>query len=125
MKNTRYIPVISRKENCKLAVSDICYVYRTNRKLNFETDLGVKSTYVKMDIIERCLGPEFCRCMSGCIVNMSRIKDMRDGIVLFDDGKIIKLGRDAFIKLKQRYKTYLYDLLSRDKTDDPDNDEDE
>lgn len=111
MSKEPYIPVVNRRESCKLAFSDICYVYRTNRKVRFETEYGEKYMYTKMDDVEKSLGPEFFRCMSGCIVNMSRIKDMRDRIVFFDDGKTIKLGRESFVKLHQKYNAYLHGLL--------------
>ena len=114
MSKKRYLPVISRKESCKLAVSDICYVYRTSRKLQFETDLGVKTTYKKIDDIEKYLGPEFYSCMSSCIVNLTRIIDMKEGIVYFDDGKTMKLGKESYLRLKQKFNAYILGLIQSD-----------
>ena len=125
MDNKRYLPVISRKESCKLAVSDICYVYRTNRKLQFETDLGVKTTYKKIADIEKNLGPEFYRCTSGCIVNLTRIGDMKEGIVYFDDGKTIKLGKESFLRLKQKFNAYLLGFIPSDDSNNEDSEESE
>lgn len=125
MSKKKYLPIISRKESCKLAVSDICYVYRTNRKMQFETDLGVKTTYKKIADIEKNLGPEFYKCTSGCIVNLTRIVDMRDGIVYFDDGKTIKLGKESFLRLKQKFNAYILGLISSDDENEESEDNEE
>ena len=107
MKDVRYLPIITRTESCKLNVHDICYVYRSGRKLQFVTDNDVINTYGKMDDIEKLLGDDFCRCMSGCIVNMSRIIDMKHRNVYFDNDKLLELSRDPYILLKQRFNAYL------------------
>ena len=115
MKKVRYLPIINRNDSCKILVSDICYISRISRKLEFETGEGRYQTYGKMDEIEEYLGPEFFRCMSGCIVNISRIKRIRRATVYFDNGISLKVGRDAYIKLKQRYNAYLRHLVPPEK----------
>ena len=107
MKDVRYLPIITRTESCKLNVHDICYVYRCGRKLQFVTDNNVINAYGKMDDIEKILGDDFFRCMSGCIVNMSRITDMKRRNVYFDNDRLLELSRDPFIRLKQRFNAYL------------------
>ena len=66
MKKYKFIPLIIRGESCKIALDEICYIYRSTRKLMFETDGGLKHTYDKLDDIEPFLSPEFFRCMVGC-----------------------------------------------------------
>ena len=107
----KYIPIINKSESCKLAINDICYVSRSSRKVSFETENGKIYTYYKIDNIDKILGPEFTRCMSSCIVNMSKIKDLKDNTVFFENGQKLKLGRDSFVRLKQKYNVYLLGLL--------------
>lgn len=115
MSNVRYLPVISRNESCKLRESDICYIIRDRRRLNFETVLGEMHSYGSMDDLEGMLGPDFYRCMSGCIINITRIKDMKDDAVLFENGKYCKMGRDTYRKVKQKFNTYLFRIMQKNK----------
>ena len=113
MDKVKYLPIINRSDSCKLAVSDICYISRNHRKLQFDTDRGLLHTYAKMDDIEELLGPGFCRCMSGCIVNLAKVRELKDMTVYFETGESLRLGRDAYIKLKQRYNAYLLGLIPK------------
>lgn len=110
----KYIPIITRKESRKLAIDEICYIYRSNRKLMFETDSGLIHSYDKIDEIEQYLGPNFYRCMAGCIVNLARIKDMKDLTVIFDNDKIYKPGKESYQRIKRKYNAYLVRLLLHD-----------
>lgn len=113
MNKVKYLPIITRDESCKLDINDICYVYRVNRKLQFETDYGVKYVYAKIDDIEKYLGSDFFRCMSGCIVNIARIIDMKRAVVYFDNGKSIRMGRETYIKVKQKFNAYMLQLAEQ------------
>ncbi len=122
MKKYKFIPLIIRGESCKIALDEICYIYRSTRKLMFETDGGLKHTYDKLDDIEPFLSPEFFRCMVGCSINLSRIYDMKDLIVFFDNGKIFRPGKETYLKIKRKYNEYLLHLLYQSKEDDDDDD---
>lgn len=106
-----FIPIITREESYKLPVDEICYIYRFNRKLMFETDSGLKHSYDKIDVIAGLLGPNFYRCMAGCIVNLARIEIIRDGSVKFDNGTIYNPGKAAYRKIKRMYNNYLVQTL--------------
>ena len=117
MKKKKYLAIITRGESCKLDVHDICYIYRRGRKLLFITDRNLLCTYSKMDDIEKKVGDDFCRCMSGCMVNMSRIIDMKHRSVYFDNDKLLELSRDPYIRLKQRFNAYLIDAFGKNEDD--------
>ena len=120
MDEVKYLPIINKSDSWKLELSDICYINRMNRKLAFETDSGTVETYEKIDDVLKYLGPEFFRCMSGCIVNISRIKRIKKSYVYFDNGKCFRLSRDPYIRLKQRFNAYLRNLVpGSGGTDDP------
>ena len=127
MKKVKYLPIINRSESCRVEVSDICYITRDSRKLIFGTEDGTKMTYAKISTVEEYLGPDFVQCMAGCIINLAKVKDMKDFIVYFDNGETLELSRDAFLKAKQKYNAYLRNLLPQDnegggKDDDGKND---
>lgn len=111
MGKTEYLPIINKSDSLKLKVSDICMIYKDNRKLKFDTDQGEKQMYGKLDKVEKYLGPEFVRCMSGRLINMDRVTELRDLTVYFDNGQSVRLGKDAYLKIKQRFNAYLCDLL--------------
>ena len=113
MGNSKYLAIINKSDSIKLAVSDICYIARNSRKLEFETEKGTVETYEKMDHIEDCLGPKFYRCMSGCIVNMSRIIGIKQSCIYFDNGKSFRVGRDTYARVKQRFNAYLMGLTPK------------
>ena len=111
MSKVKYLAVINKSESYRLEVSDISYISRNSRRIIFNTDDGVIKTYSKMDQIEDVLGPEFARCMSSCIINMTKIKELKDNTVYFQNGEKLKLGRDTYIRLKQKYNAYLLGLI--------------
>lgn len=117
MKKVKYLPIINRSDSCKVKVSDICFVTRENRRLLFATEDGIKKTYGKMDSIEELLDGDFVRCMSGCIINLARVKEVRDMVVYFDNGDTLKLGREGYVRVKQRFNAYLRDLLPQEEED--------
>lgn len=121
MSNTKFYPIINKNESYKLELKDICFIYRANRILRFDTMHGVIHTYDKIDNVEKYLGPEFYRCLSGCIVNVTKIKKMKKLIVYFEAGESLKLGKEAFLRVKQRFNAYMLGLLREsDDQDDPD-----
>ena len=122
MKNEiKYFPIINRSDSCKVKVSDICYITRDDRKLLFDTEHGLKTTYGKISTVERYLGPDFVRCMSGCIVNLSKVRETKDMVVYFDNGKELKLGRTGYVHLKQKFNTYLRKMAPWESEEDGEN----
>ena len=107
MDEIKYLPIINRSDSCKVKVSDICFITRENRKLLFDTENGLKVTHGKINTLEKYLGPGFMRCMAGCIINLAKIREIRDGIIYFDDGATLRVGRDAYVKTKQKFNAYL------------------
>ncbi len=110
-KESRYIPLISRNESFKLDADEICYVFRINRKLQFFTDSGIRSTYGKIDVAAAYLGPDFFRCTTGCLINLSRIRAVSGQVVYFDNGLTISPGKDTYLKIKKMFNAYLLNLL--------------
>ena len=114
MDKVKYLPIINRSDSCKLKVNDICFVTRDNKKLVFGTEDGVKRTYGKMDQLEEYLEGDFVRCMSGCIINLAKVREVKDGTIRFDNGDTLKLGREGYVRVKQKFNAYLMGLLPSD-----------
>ena len=114
MKEVKYLPIINQSDSCKVKVSDICYITRENRKLLFDTENGLKVTYGDIGTLEDYLGPDFLRCMSGCIINLAKVQEIKDGIVYFEDGSTLTLGRAGYLRAKQKFNAYLRALVPWD-----------
>lgn len=111
MGKANYLPVINRTGSYKLDISDIRLIIRERRKIRFDTRKGAISTYDDMDNIASYLDENtFVRCMNSCIVNLDRVACMYDMSIFFDDGTSFRVGRDNFIKVKQKYNSYLLRL---------------
>ena len=123
-KEPKYLPIINKKDSCKIKVKDICYVYRENRKLIFKIKDDSKETYGDMNKLAEYLGSDFLRCMSGCIINITKVKGIEDGMVYFDDGSSLHIGCKGFTRVKQKFNTYWRNMVPWDEPDSDDADKD-
>lgn len=107
MVEVKYVPVISRKETAKVSVSDIIMIERDKRKLHIVTDQKEYQIYERIENVAPLLDEGFYSCLKGFYINLSRVKSMADQQIIFDNGMIYSLGRDNFIRAKQRYALFL------------------
>ncbi len=121
--NLGYLPFVSRHMSAMIEIVRIEIIRKRNRQIIILLE-GDEREYVFTEDISRLEGfldDGFCTCISNCIVNLRLIKVMNndDHKVEFFDGRVMHLGRDSFIKLKQKYNAYLRGILSpeyRDQT---------
>ena len=93
---SRYIPVITKEYSRKISVDDIIYLEQRQRKLAIVTD---DETYVCYHTLKKL------------VVNLEKVSVMRDQKVIFQNGSILMLARESYIRTKQIYTAYLRDLL--------------
>jgi len=103
----RYIPIISGSHTAKVKVSDIVMVERNRRKLHVVTDAKEYEYYEKIENVELFLDGRFYPCLKGCYINFERVSHMEDQRIYFDNGRFFDLGRENYIKTKQKYRGYL------------------
>lgn len=106
-----YIAVKNRTLITKVLLDEILYIQRDGRKLDMATDAGIFSWYETVQRIEPVLDDRFYRSMTGCYVNLERIKTMGgDCCIQFENGAKLYLGRDNYIRTKQRFFQFLKSL---------------
>lgn len=103
----RYIPIISGSHTARVKVSDIIMVERNRRKLHVVTDEKEYEYYEKIENVELLLDGRFYPCLKGCYINFERVSHMEDQRIYFDNGHFFDLGRENYIRTKQKYRGYL------------------
>lgn len=113
MSGQNYIPIISGREAAKVKVSDVVMVMRDKRKLHIVTDDKEYDFYERIESIEYLLDSRFYCCLKGCYINLEKVTSMSNQTIYFDNGKEFSLGRQNFIRAKQRYKLYLKKAMQK------------
>ena len=85
---SRYIPVITKEYSRKISVDDIIYLEQRKQ-----------------------LDDKFYHTLKKLVVNLEKVSVMRDQTVIFQNGSILMLARESYIRTKQIYTAYLRDLL--------------
>jgi len=109
----KYIPVITKKYSCKVGIEDIVYIQQQQKKLAIVTDDETYSYYEKMENVLDYLDRRFFRIMKRLVVNMDKILMVKEQQIHFQNGDDIYLGKDNYVKAKQKYTAYLRGLEKR------------
>ena len=103
----RYIVYKTNKVVRRVSFDEILYVESDGRQIKLETECGTLSYYEKISAIAPSFDDSFCRAMSYCYINLSKVRLMSGGIVNFGCGKALVLCRDSFLRAKREYYNYL------------------
>ncbi|MBE5917469.1 MAG: response regulator transcription factor [Pseudobutyrivibrio ruminis] len=89
-KEEKYIVINQKDGAIKVAISEIKYIESLGHRLTFHLkDNQVETTVFSMKQMEEALNKEgFCRCNSGCLVNLKYVKGFKDREVLIDDDRL-------------------------------------
>ena len=108
-----YLPFVSKRMSGMIEVGSIEVIRQKGRQIVIVVS-NDENEYVFTGSIEQLtafLDERFCTSVKGHVVNLSKIKSMKDNCAEFFGGRKMYLGRDSFIKLKQRYNAYLNGLI--------------
>lgn len=105
--NGNFITVRNNKRVSKVYVDEIIYIIRDRRRIKIVTDVEEYVFYEKMENITYLLSDNFFSSLKGCYVNLSKIKDMMDNRISFENGQELYLGNHSFIRTKQKYYIFL------------------
>ncbi|MBS5334715.1 MAG: hypothetical protein DBY08_00030 [Clostridiales bacterium] len=106
-----YIPVITKECSRKVRVDDIVYLEQRQRKVGIVTREATYECYEKISNIEKQLDERFYHTLKKLVVNLEQISAMRDQNVVFQNGTVLMLGRESYIRTKQVYTAYLRKLI--------------
>ena len=97
--------------SCKVDVEDIIYIQQQQKKLAIVTDDEIYFYYEKLENILCYLDNRFFRVMKKLTVNLDKISMVKEQKIRFQNGDDIYLGRDNYIKIKQKYTAYIRGLI--------------
>lgn len=107
-----YIPIINGKTSGRIKVSDVVMVERINRKIRIVTGERDFNYYERLDNVAPLLDQRFYPCLKGCYINFEHVSYMANQQIHFDNGEVFYLGRENFLRTRQRYKLYLRETFS-------------
>lgn len=105
-----YIPVITKQYSCKVHIDDIVYIQQQQKKLAIVTDKQAYFYYEKIENILSFLDERFFRVMKKLVVNLEKILVVKEQQIHFQNGADIYLGKDNYVRAKQKYTAYLRGL---------------
>ena len=108
---TKYIPVITRGYSRKVPVDDIMYLEQRQRKLAIVTGEETYLSYQRIENIEQLLDERFYHTLKKLVVNLDKITAAKDQSIIFQNGEMLMLCRESYVRTKQIYAAYLKNLL--------------
>lgn len=103
----KYLPVIKRGQILRLAVDNIIYIVKIGRKLQIVTTEGTWEYYEHIENLFPFLDSRFYLCMKSLLINLEQVEKMEAQSLFFRNGEIFRLGRDNYVRTRQRYAAWL------------------
>lgn len=113
MKKDKHLIITTGSKVGAFPFDRLIYIKREGTKVLLATDLSQIEVSQKIAFIEGCLDNRFLTCLKGLIINMDRVLVMTDGLITFDTGESIKIGRDNFRKAKNFYAKYIASIYEK------------
>lgn len=106
----KFVPVITKQYSRKVNVKDIVYIQQQQRRLAIVTDDEIFLCYERMDNIMDNLDERFFRVMKKLTVNMDKVLMAKEQHLIFENGMSIYLGKENYVKVKQKFARHLRNL---------------
>lgn len=106
-----YIPLITKHCIRKVYLTDIVYIMKKQRKILIATTKEQFEFYERFETVSENLDNRFFRCLQHLIINLENVERMENQNIYFCNGETIGLGRDNYVRARQRYGAYLKKLL--------------
>lgn len=113
----KFVPVVNRKDCCKVWLEDILYIESEGRRVRIVTENKVYYMYAKLsDLTPYFEGDaRFFQCIKGMVVNFDHVFAMEEQEIFFRNGTKYMLGRASFLKTKQTFICYLRNFNKKKK----------
>ena len=106
-----YIPVITREYSRKVILDEILYIEQRQRKLAIVTAEETYICYERIENLEKFLDERFYRTLKKMAINLDKIMVAQNQKITFVDGTVLTMGRESYIRTKQRFSAYLRNLI--------------
>ncbi|MCQ2550615.1 MAG: LytTR family transcriptional regulator DNA-binding domain-containing protein [Clostridia bacterium] len=102
-----YILIKTKQFIERLPADEVLSVQRDGRKVLVVAEDREYEYYDSMENVLNHLDDRFYKAHGGLVVNLDKIRLMKDQEIQFYNGYSMFLGRSNFIKAKQKYYSYL------------------
>ena len=103
----KFIPIVKKKETCKVFLESILTLEQDLRKTIIHTEEGTYLLYAKIDDFTKYLDENFLRCHHSCVINLDKVVKMKDQTAYFENGYHTSFGRDTFRYVKQHFAGHM------------------
>ena len=98
--HSRFIEVLSERRQVKVNLRDIMYMETYQRHSSIHTDIDEIKTLTTMDALEKLAGgPPFIRCHKSFLVNMHKIRQIKEKSIILKDGAEIPISRGVMRRI--------------------------
>ncbi len=102
-----YLPIITKKESTRISVSDVVMIEKESRKLMVDTEGEAYAYYEKIENVADYLDERFYHILDGCVINLDKVRSMKDGLIYFSNGRILKVNVNSYAKARRRFNEYI------------------
>ena len=106
-----YIPIITRGYSRKINIDEILYLEQRQRKLAIITPDDTYICYERIENLEKVLDDRFFHALKKLVINLDKIMVAEDQKITFVDGTVMAMGRESYVRTKQRFSAYLKKLI--------------
>ena len=106
----KFLPVVNRKDCCKVWLDDVVYIENEGRRLKIVTDEKEFYIYAKLSDLEKYFSGEPCffSAMKRLVVHFDHVSSMKNQVICFSNGTEYPLGRVNYLKTKQTFVNYMH-----------------
>jgi len=103
------LTLITKATSEVIGITDILYVETDRRKVNIVTDKERYSLIIDIGQLRRVLEikEEFLSCHKTFVINIKKVKKMRDGEIVFMNNDVRYLGKNNFIAARKRFNEFM------------------
>jgi len=105
--NKNWIGVVSRGESFKVPYSEVLYIEQAGKNLRIQKEVDIIHISGRISKISEVVGEPFYQCHSYLLINLSKVRVMTNGVIIFDNKMSTRLGKYNYIKARKRFNQYL------------------
>ncbi len=108
-RSSRYILIKNSGAQQKVFLKDIFYIESANKKVIVHTNVGVLTSYGKIEDLEKLVGGGFYRCHRCYLVNMEHITSYNVSTIQVVNGDKLILAQKKYTDFVKRFMKYAKD----------------
>lgn len=104
-----FFSIITKTTSEIIDINDIIYIETTGRKVRMITEGDTYNLLLNIEDIRNVLNtnPDFCICHKTFIINMGKVRKMKDGEIVFVNMDKRYLGRNNFANARKKFNEYV------------------